>query len=145
MVSTVGLLSGIAVGGLARADIFLTGIVLIFVEAFSMGAGSYLSEQSTVEYMEKSDHVSTHSITGAVIMFFSYFAAGFIPLSPYIVFDVRFAFPISISFSLVALFLLGTMSARFFKRNVTRHGLRMLAIGGMAIFVGVLVGNLVHM
>ena len=46
LVSTVGLLSGIAIGGVPKSAIILTGIVLIFVEAFSMGVGSYLSEYS---------------------------------------------------------------------------------------------------
>jgi VIT1/CCC1 family predicted Fe2+/Mn2+ transporter len=36
LVSTVGLLSGVAVAGVASRTILLTGVVLIFVEAFSM-------------------------------------------------------------------------------------------------------------
>jgi len=50
LVSTVGLLSGIASAGASTATIFLTGTVLIFVEAFSMAVGSYLSEESVEEY-----------------------------------------------------------------------------------------------
>ena len=42
LVSTVGLLSGVAVAGVTRTDIFITGIILIFVEAFSMGVGNFL-------------------------------------------------------------------------------------------------------
>ena len=41
LVSTVGLLSGVAVANVDQATIFLTGMVLIFVEAFSMGVGSF--------------------------------------------------------------------------------------------------------
>jgi len=144
LVSTVGLLSGIAVAGLPRQDIFITGIILIFVEALSMGAGSYLSEQSAEEYINHNDHSTLNSIFGAFIMFFSYFASGFIPLSPYMFLEVDFAFPTSISFSLVALLLLGMASAKYFKRETVRHGIRMLIIGGMAIGIGVLVGNFVH-
>jgi len=36
IVSTVGLVSGIAIAGLPKTEILLTGAVLIFVEAFSM-------------------------------------------------------------------------------------------------------------
>lgn len=141
LVSTVGLLSGVAVGGLPREEIFLTGVVLIFVEAFSMGVGSYLSEASAEEYTGAKKSVS---LQGAFIMFFSYFAAGFIPLSPYLVFEVAGAFILSILLSLSALFILGIISSKIFNQNHTfKHGVRMLIIGGMAIAVGIIVGKLV--
>lgn len=142
LVSTVGLLSGIAVAGLSKHNIFLTGIVLIFVEAFSMGVGSYLSEESAEEYTRAKKSLS---LQGALIMFFSYFAAGFIPLAPYLVFSVNPAFFISIILSLVALFMLGLVSSKIFKTDHTlRHGIRMLIIGGAAIAVGIIVGKLVN-
>jgi VIT1/CCC1 family predicted Fe2+/Mn2+ transporter len=142
LVSTVGLLSGVAVAGLPRHDIFLTGIVLIFVEAFSMGAGSYLSESSAEEFTGAKRSLS---IQGSLIMFFSYFAAGFIPLAPYLIFEVNAAFAFSISLSLLALFMLGLVSSKFFKtQHTTRHGIKMLVIGGLAIAVGIVVGKLVN-
>ena len=142
LVSTVGLLSGVAAAGLPKHDIFLTGIILIFVEAFSMGVGSYLSEESAEEYTRARKSLSTQ---GALIMFFSYFAAGFIPLAPYLGFDVSPAFFISILLSLMALFMLGLVSSRIFHTDHTmKHGVRMLIIGGLAILVGVIVGKLVN-
>ena len=50
LVSTVGLLSGIALGDIPRSTILFTGLVYIFVEAFSMAVGSFLSEESVEEY-----------------------------------------------------------------------------------------------
>ena len=49
LVSTVGLLAGVASAGIPRKDIIISGVVLIFVEAFSMGVGSFLSERTTEE------------------------------------------------------------------------------------------------
>lgn len=142
LVSTVGLLSGVAVAGMSKEEVFLTGIVLIFVEAFSMGVGSYLSEASAEEFTGAKKSIS---LQGAVIMFFSYFAAGFIPLAPYLVFSVNVAIVVSISFSLAALFMLGLVSSKIFSQEHTiRHGIRMLLIGGMAIAVGIIVGKLVN-
>lgn len=141
LVSTVGLLSGVAVGGLPKQEIFLTGVVLIFVEAFSMGVGSYLSETSAAEY-KKSKH--SVSIPSAIVMFVSYFVSGFVPLSPYILFEVDTAFPLSISFSLIALFILGLISAKIFKASALKYAIRMFLMGGMAIAVGVIVGNYVN-
>ena len=40
LVSTVGLLSGVAIAGVPSRTILLTGVVLILVEAFSMAAGA---------------------------------------------------------------------------------------------------------
>ena len=45
LVSTVGLLAGVAAGGVSSAVILTTGLVLIEVEGFSMGLGSFLTEE----------------------------------------------------------------------------------------------------
>ena len=106
-----------------------------------MGVGSYLSEQSAEEYVNSKKHPKTHTISGALIMFFSYFAAGFIPLAPYMVLKVPIALPVSIILSFVALFLLGMVSATFLNIKPFRQGIKMLIIGGIAIVVGVIVGK----
>lgn len=49
LVSTVGALTGIAVGTQSAYVVILSGIVLIFAEATSMTAGSYLSSKSEGE------------------------------------------------------------------------------------------------
>jgi VIT1/CCC1 family predicted Fe2+/Mn2+ transporter len=69
LVSTVGLLSGIAIAGMSREDVFVTGLVLIFVEAISMSAGSFLSESSAEEYETQRTAVSGRSYRSASIMF----------------------------------------------------------------------------
>ncbi len=142
LVSTVGLLSGIAVAGVTKTDIFLTGVVLVFVEAFSMGVGSFLSEDTTEDTKTKAN-IKMASIGGALIMFMSYICAGLIPLAPYLMFSTTEAFVISIAFSLVALFFLGAVSAYQYKRSMVKLGIRMLVMGGLAILVGIGVGNLV--
>lgn len=140
LVSTVGLLSGVVIADVSKQTIFLTGMILIFVEAFSMGAGSFLAEQSEHEVMTGHNHTSLRTVAGGVVMFASYFAAGFIPLFPYIVWDKAEAFPISIISSLVSLFILGGVSARFSNGKFMRSAIRMLVVGGVAIGLGVLVG-----
>lgn len=139
LVSTVGLLSGIAVGGIIRSEIILTGVILIFVEAFSMGVGSLLSEHSSEEYLHGRDIPIRMSVKGGFIMFISYFLAGFIPLSPYFFLEIDLALKISILFSLIALFVLGGINAKISKLGLLRHGLEMLIIGGIAVGIGVIV------
>lgn len=144
LVSTVGLLAGVAVGGVPRADIVLTGLVLIFVEALSMAVGSFLSESSTEAYLAQSEVPARRAFLGSVIMFVSYFLLGFIPLAPYMVADLRTAFWLSIVASIVALVILGTVSGRQARLNPVRSAVRMAILGGSAIIIGVLVGRLVR-
>lgn len=137
LVSTVGLLSGIAVGGVSRSQIVLTGIILLLVEAFSMAVGSLLSEQSAEEYLRRKEVSMLPAAIDSIIMFTSYFLAGLVTLAPYFFMEVKAALPISIAFSLSALFLLGVVSATFFGTRIFRNGLRSLLIGGLAILVGI--------
>jgi VIT1/CCC1 family predicted Fe2+/Mn2+ transporter len=142
LVSTVGLLSGVAIAQTPRETILLTGVVLIFVEAFSMAVGSFLSESSTEAYLVKGQPVSNTPMLAGVIMFFSYFVSGFLPLAPYILLEPKVAFWVSILASLLALFILGTIGAGFSKTNRARGGLKMAIVGGIALGIGVLVGKL---
>ena len=140
LVSTVGLLSGIAVAGVERETIFLTGVILIFVEAFSMAAGSFLSEESAEEYSAQKSVSTSRSFTAGIVMFVSYFVAGFLPLFPYVIADVGVAFPLSIAVSIAALFLLGAWSGGLSRTGILRAALRMAIVGGIAIAVGATVG-----
>ena len=72
LVSTVGLLSGITIAGVTKESLLVTGVVLIFVEAVSMGAGSFLSESSAEIYESHRDVPTRRSYLDALIMFVSY-------------------------------------------------------------------------
>ena len=144
LVSTVSLLSGIAVIGTWPKIVFTTGVILIFVESFSMAVGSFLSEYSVKEYETKSEAPMRGPITNGTIMFFSYFVAGFIPLFPYIIFSAHSAIWISITLSLLTLFLLGAANAKLSKINILKNGLRMLLVGGITILVGIAIGQLIQ-
>lgn len=141
LVSTVGLLAGIAFADVASKTIVLTGAVLIFVEAFSMAIGSLLSEQSVEQYEENREVSLSKPAVAAAVMFFSYVIAGFIPLAPYIV-KLGNAVWWSIGLTLVSLFLLGAFNARLFRVKVFKDGLVTLFMGGLAIAVGIIVGQI---
>lgn len=140
LVSTVGLLSGIAVAHVSKSTIILTGIILVFVEAFSMGVGSYLSEYTT--------HIDNNSerkisVWAGIIMFLSYIIAGFIPLSPYIFLDGSNALIFSVSFSLVALIFLGIISSFLSKTDTVKNTIRIFILGGSAIIIGIIVSMVI--
>src|SRR3989338_2274731 len=142
LVSTAGLLSGVAIAGVERETILLTGAALIFVEAFSMAAGSFLSETAAEEYSTRRSAIASSSLLAGSIMFASYFVAGFIPLFPYVVIAGDSAFPLSIAASVGGLFRLGLASGAISKSALVRGALRMAVVGGVAIAVGVTVGSL---
>ena len=143
LVSTVGLLAGIDVAGTSRQVILLTGIVYAFVEAFSMAVGSFLSEQSAEEYEVKGEVTGAGPFTAGVVMFISFILASFIPIVPYLVFGLAAALWCSIGFSLVALLIVGMISARIVKVDMMSHALKMMLLGGAAIVIGVVVGKFV--
>ena len=140
LVSTVGLLSGIASAGMAEREIIVSGIILIFVEAFSMSVGSFLSERTTEESLPDYKPKESNSFWAAVIMFLSYFVCGLVPLFPYLILPVKTAFSWSIIASLIALFALGLVSAKILKTKTLKSALRMIFIGGLAVGLGVAVG-----
>ncbi len=143
LVSTVGLLSGIAIGGVSNSAIILTGIVLIFVEAFSMGVGSYLSEYSVEESIKGAGFETRVTVNGASVMFLSYLLCGLVPLWPYLIFEYPSSFYISIASSFIGLFVLGYWSAKILKIRMFKSAARMMLIGGLAVIIGIVVGRLV--
>lgn len=142
LVSTVGFLAGIGVGGTSRETIILTGVIYAFVEGFSMAASSFLSEESTEEYELKTIVSDRKPLLAGAVMFISSVVASFIPLAPYIFAELPVALPLSIIGAIVALFLVGIASAKISKVRLLRSGIKMVIIGGMAIIIGVIVANL---
>ena len=143
LVSTVGLLSGVAISGISRSHLILTGAILIFVEAFSMAVGSILSEHSAEEYAKRREISIMGSAKSGLIMFFSYFISGFIPLAPYVFLNNN-ALIVSILFSIAALGLLGVFSGKISGTKIFGNVLKMVILGGVAIVVGVIVANILN-
>lgn len=139
LVSTVGLLSGISIGGVSRETILLTGAVLILVEAFSMAAGSFLVESSVQEYTHGPKRREA-PLWGGIVMFFSYVVSGFIPLASYVFLEGVAALYTSVALSLAALFFLGLIGGSLSHGNLIRRGARMMIVGGLAITAGVTAG-----
>jgi VIT1/CCC1 family predicted Fe2+/Mn2+ transporter len=141
LVSTVGFVSGIASASVERSTLLLAGSVLIFVEAFSMGVGAFLSEESTLEARYRRGIRPLKSMLDGAVMFVSYLAAGFLVLSPYALGPSDGSVLRSVALSLALLFLLGVLSARVARLPVIVRGFRMMVVGGLAIALGILVAT----
>lgn len=145
LVSTVGLLSGVAVAGVGREVLVMTGAVLILVEAFSMAAGSFLAESSAQEYEAGSDVPMGSSYLAGAMMFVSYFFAGFVPLLPYVFVTGSAALGISVGATLAALFVVGAASAALSHTHMFKRAVRMFVVGGLAILAGMVAGSVLSL
>ncbi len=201
MVSTMGAITGIAIGSGSHSIVVLSGFVIIAVESISMGVGSYLSNKSqrdmetrilTEEKEEIADmpeeeaeeliglltadgwsqalavqmaaeakgkpelmlhemsyrelklipHNEGSPIKDGFVMWGSYIAGGLIPLVPYLLMQDPIAtIPISISITLLGLFVLGAYVTKFSLRKWWKGGLEMLVLAGFAAAVGYIVGQ----
>lgn len=135
LVSTVGVLFGVATAYTSTSQILLTGLIIIFVEALSMGVGSFLSETSAEELDAKSAKRENPIIDG-ILMFVSYFISGFIVLAPYVLINGSSAKYVSLLTTLVALLLLGYLPAKN-----PKSAIRMAILGSLAVIAGFLVAN----
>lgn len=141
LVSTVGLLAGIAAADITSKTIVTTGLVLIFVEAFSMGIGSFLTEEAAEE-MDGGKSYNFDNSIGAVVMFVSYLLAGLFPLAPYVLFPRSIQVEASITTTLVGLVILGYGSSCLFGHKYPwTRAVKMVVMGGLAVAVGMAVGH----
>lgn len=152
LVSTLGTITGIAIGTHSTYVVILSGFVLIAAESTSMAAGSYLSSVSAVgaeeewdkEQRQKRHHLKGHPIRGAGVMLISYIFGGLIPLAPYLFLPTSQAILPSILLTVVSLFVVGVWSAAFTKRSFVRSGMEMVLISLCAALIGYVIGLIVN-
>lgn len=137
LISTGGALVGIAVGSQDKRFVLLAGLVIILVESVSMAASEFSSEE-TVHQLDKKD--KDNVFLSAIIMFCSYFTAGFIPVLPYILFPFPGSILISTLLSLTGLAFLGIYKGIISKTSLFKNSVEVLVIGGLASLVGVIAG-----
>lgn len=138
LVSTTGVVIGISTGTSNIKFIILACLVTIAVEAISMAAGQFLSER-TLHQIEGAKH-KDNLIIGSVIMFFSYFLGGLIPVSPIFFLPLPIAILPVLFLAFFGLFVLGYIKGLIVEISPTRSALEMLTIGGLAAIMGVIAG-----
>lgn len=137
LVSTTGVIAGVVAASANQKIAIVTGLVTITVEAVSMAAGEFISEETGVE-MDSED--KTSPILSGLIMFVSYFIAGLIPLLPVLIFPLPLAIYLSVVAALAGLFVLGIIKGKITKSNLFKSGVKVVLVGGIATGLGILVG-----
>jgi VIT1/CCC1 family predicted Fe2+/Mn2+ transporter len=141
LVSTTGLVAGLSVGAADKRIVILGGAVAIAIEAVSMGAGEYLSDDA-VQEVEKIKRNRDKPLISGFLMLVSYLGAGLIPLAPVLVFEYPQSVYYSVLLALAGLFTLGYLKGKILHTSPFRGGLKILIVGGLATGLGVLVGSL---
>lgn len=136
LVSTTGLVAGIAAGSQDVKLILLAGIVAVAVEAVSMGAGQYLSQKAVGEF----DGSKASPVGTGLTMFIAYMLAGAIPIAPMAFLNYPVSLFVSVGAALTALFIIGFIKGKIVNRPASRSGFEVLVIGGFATMIGLLVG-----
>jgi vacuolar iron transporter family protein len=139
LVSTTGLIAGLGVGTNNKSVVIVGGVVAIAVEAISMGAGEYLSDDS-IEQANKHAAGRGRALKDGFIMLVSYFFAGLIPLLPVIFFAYPTSLYFSVAFALCGLFILGYVKSKVLKTNPWRGAFKVAVVGGIATALGIIVG-----
>tara|TARA_B100001105_G_scaffold254255_1_gene249623 strand:+ start:434 stop:931 length:498 start_codon:yes stop_codon:yes gene_type:complete len=140
LVSTTGVIVGIAAGTGDKDIVILAGVVTILVEALSMGSGQYLSLRSARQ-LDKKESFKMPAISG-IIMFISYFLAGLVPLLSVLIFPIEYSAYVAIAASLTCLLVLGYAKGKVVGASPLRSALEVFVIGGIATAIGLIAGNL---
>ncbi|MHB8060564.1 MAG: VIT1/CCC1 transporter family protein [Gaiellaceae bacterium] len=83
------------------------------------------------------------AVGDALVVGAMFVAAAWVPLFPYLVWNVHTALAVSLATTAAALVAVGTLKARIARMPLLRSGLHVLAIGGGAALIGFAVGELI--
>jgi len=80
-------------------------------------------------------------LRNAIVMGLAYLIGGLIPVVPYVALPIHTAMLVSITGTLLALFVFGGLKGRLVKQVWWRSGLEMLAVAGLAALAGYVIGH----
>lgn len=157
LVSTLGVVTGVAEGTNDQAIVILTGLVVIMVESLSMAAGTYLSNKSENQLFARvlkpkgkkihdvKDHLKElddkRPIQASMVMFFSYFVGGSVPVFPYFFLPPTSGLVMSVFLTVIALFIVGAVKGKIVGVSALRSGLEMMVVSTVAAGVGFVIGR----
>lgn len=151
LLTNIGIVTGFVAALQDSRLIIVAALIDVFISAFAMAFGTYLSRTSETEYLEDKLDAEHHTalaetmatpVMGGVVMWFTYVISGFIPLIP-------FFFPIpaadsmryGVILALIIFFVVGAFKGMVTKTSPWKSGLQFLSFGAFAAVVGYLIGT----
>lgn len=148
IVSTIGVVVGIAAGTQNSYVVILSALVVVVVESLSMAAGTYLSNKSQMEIELASGrrgflsrrHLVSQSIIDSLVMGVSYIVGGTISVLPFFFTTPLEAIAPAIVLSVGMLFSIGYAKGKMANINPLRSGLEMSLVSLSAAALGYIIG-----
>lgn len=138
LISTTGLVVGVAASGASRKTILVTGGILVLVEALSMSFGAFVSEDAFIK-MSNVEKSTSQILKYALVMFLSYVIAGLVPMLPFILSSPHPIFG-SVVLALISLYTLGVYMSTDQKTRHARAGI-LMSVGGAILGLSIGVGS----
>ncbi len=150
LLTNIGIITGFATALGSHQLILIAVMIDIFISAFAMAFGTYLSRTSESDYLAGQLEHETHSdlqavlarpVPASIVMWLSYVVCGIIPLIPFF-----FNLPLSISIrltitiTLLVFFAVGLLKGVVTGMNSWKSGLQFTIFGTVAATIGYLIG-----
>lgn len=151
LLTNIGIIAGFVAAFQSNQLIVITALIDIFVSAFAMAFGTYLSRTSETAYLKGKLEAKTNQsiagatgnpITASVVMWVTYVIAGFIPLLPF-----SFGLPpqIALRYTILLTFLVfaavGILKGKLTETGMIKGALQFVLFGATAALIGYAIGS----
>ncbi len=146
VITTFAVVAGAYGASFSSLVVIILGLANLFADGLSMASGNYLGVKSETDLSKLEDPKGflKHSpFPHALVTFFSFMIAGFLPLLPYLL-GIKEPFFISAFLVGITLFLVGALRCLFTKKKWYLGGIEMFLIGGAAAWVAYITGYLLN-
>lgn len=153
IVSTMGVITGIASGTKDQFTVIVAGLVVVSVESISMAAGTYLSNKTEEEIIARkhkyrfwrniSRQAAKHAERDALAMGVSYVIGGSLPIIPYLFLPLIVGIYFSIIMPIFGLTVVGIWKASLTGENKLKSVVETTGVSLVAALTGFIIGKLV--
>jgi predicted membrane protein (TIGR00267 family) len=144
LVNVFGVVLAVAAATQSRYIILISGLAATFAESISMAAVAYTSGRAGEEYYRGKRRMIAeefaHPVRDAFVVGLAAIVGSFIPLIPFMVLPVEYAFWTTIGVSTLVLFGSGAIKAKYTGANPFRSAVEMAVVGMTAAIAGYLIG-----
>lgn len=151
LLTNIGIVTGFVAALQDSKLIIIAALIDVFISAFAMAFGTYLSRTSESEYLERRLEKESHAdlqdslanpITAGIVMWATYVVAGMIPLIPFFMpISTVEAMRYGVVLALFVFFGVGMLKGIITRTSAVKSGLQFLSFGGFAAVIGYLIGT----
>ncbi len=151
LLTNIGLVTGFVTALQTGRLIIVAAVVDVFISAFAMAIGTYLSRTSESDYLKQQLDSGTHQevtdvlanpISAAVVMWVSYVVSGFIPLIPFFFgLSPIVAVQYGVGLALIIFFIVGALKGLITATNPWKSGFQFILFGAVAALIGYGIGH----